>query len=228
MRFPSSDNSRAKQFRDLCGKPVYIWSLCTLAAHPKIDLVIVVVAPESIAFVKEELPKYLNSNALSKISLAAGGSSRQESVFNGLTALEQLQPEFVLIHDAARPFLTHSLIDANLDKVFAHGACTTAIPATDTVKRVEDGLITQTIDRSELFMIQTPQAARFDWLLSAHRKALMLKLSTTDDAAILEAQGYHVAIAEGSPFNLKITKQADFRICESLAKLFEDNEIGYD
>jgi 2-C-methyl-D-erythritol 4-phosphate cytidylyltransferase len=150
-----------------------------------------------------------------------GGATRQESVRKGIEHLSESSqsPDFVIIHDAARPFLTNEMIGATIKSVTEHGACTLGIPLTDTIKRVSDGVICETLDRSSLYLIQTPQAGRFDWLLAAHRKAAREKFQTTDDAAILEFGGHAVSIVPGSKYNLKITNPEDMAISEALAPI---------
>ena len=156
-----------------------------------------------------------------KISVITGGATRQESVRKGIEHLATVPtpPQYVLIHDAARPFLTQTMIDNTIKCVTEHGACTLAIPLTDTIKRVKDGLIEATLDRASLYLIQTPQAGRFDWLLSAHRQAAQKQFETTDDAAILEFAGHQVSIVSGSRYNLKITNPEDLTIGQALAPI---------
>jgi len=128
-------------------------------------------------------------------------------------------PEFVLIHDAARPFLSESAINDVLEKVTECGACSLAVPVSDTVKRAKNNLFIETIDRSDLFLIQTPQSARYVWLLKAHQTAISKGLSTTDDAGLLESAGYSVQLVLGAPANLKITKPGDLALCEALTTI---------
>ncbi len=220
IRFGLSDNVAAKQFLNLLGKPVYVWSVLSLSSHIEIDSVVLVLPSDSLTVVEVELERYLQPQAKGKMRLTGGGATRQESVFKGLQILQDNPPDYVLVHDAARPFLCQTLIDRSLKQVRTSGACTVGTLISDTVKRVESGLIKETIDRSELYLIQTPQCSRFDWLLSAHKLAQENQLCTTDDAAILEAAGHRVAIVEGPAYNLKLTKPADLKLAQALAPLF--------
>ena len=127
------------------------------------------------------------------------------------------QPETVLVHDAARPFVTGEMIEETIVAAQVHGACTTALAVTDTVKRVHDGMVVETLDRESLILVQTPQAARFDWLIAAHRKARESGVATTDDAAVLEAAGHKVAVVRGASFNIKVTQAEDLILSELLA-----------
>lgn len=158
---------------------------------------------------------------LPKISLVTGGATRQESVYRALLKVKDHgAPEHVIIHDAARPFVSAQIIDLAIDTVTTRGACTVATPVVDTLKVVDGPKIVSTVDRSRLYAVQTPQAAPFDLLLSCHEQARSQKLSVTDDAGILEAFGHEVSIFAGSPSNIKITVQEDLKACELLSPLF--------
>jgi 2-C-methyl-D-erythritol 4-phosphate cytidylyltransferase len=218
-RFKTKSQDTPKQFIGLDGRPLYIWSLTTLANHTGIDTIVVVVPGTSLDLVQEEIKHHLPPHLSKKIILTAGGSTRQDSVRNGLERLAQLSqsPSYVLVHDAARPLLTSQMVDNVIASVTANGACTLAVPVTDTVKKVKNGLVGETLDRSELVQIQTPQAAKFEWLLEAHRKAARENFGTTHDSTILEHSGHKVHIVSGSPYNLKITNPEDLSLCQSLA-----------
>lgn len=218
-RFASSGGT-AKQFIELHGRPLYIWSLLALAGHPKIDAV-VVVAPEShIETIKEHRDRFRAELPGSQnIHVTAGGATRQESVRLGLQYLKHAPapPEFVLIHDGARPFISPDLITRIVDEVQRSGACTPGLPVTDTLKRVNQNKIIETVDRQELYSVQTPQAGRLADLWRAHERAVLENWSVTDDASMLERDGHQVAIVPGSPYNLKITQPLDLVLCEALA-----------
>jgi 2-C-methyl-D-erythritol 4-phosphate cytidylyltransferase len=224
-RFRSTDNLGAKQFTDLLGRPIYIWSLSKLCSHPEIDQVVLVLGKStSLKVVQDEVLTHLPSSQAQKVLYTEGGDTRQESVFCGLKCLvsqSRQKPDFVLIHDAARPFITTAMISASIDAAKTSGAFTLGIPVTDTIKRVLAGVIEETIDRAELYAIQTPQGGNFDWLLDAHAKAEQENFSTTDDAAILEYAGHRVIIVPGSGYNIKLTKAEDIRLCEAMAGLIE-------
>lgn len=210
----------AKQFLELAGKPIYQWPLLVLSRKPEIDRIVVVTLAEMVSKIACQVADLGLSG---KVSVIAGGVTRQESVRLGLEALARLDPapDIVLVHDAARPFLTSEIVDATISAARAHGACTACVPASDTIKRVEDDLVVETLDRESLVLVQTPQAARFDWLMAAHEKAVAQGLATTDDAALLEAAGYPVAVVAGSPSNLKITERHDLAVAEALAGFLE-------
>ncbi len=212
-----SGSAMPKQFLQLLGRSMYTWPLTALRDHPAVDRVVLVTLEEMVASVQEEIDKMDGST---EIIVIAGGATRQESVFNGLDRLAKVDPtpSHVLVHDAARPFLLPDLISETITTVGAHGACTTCIPASDTIKRIHDGVIMETLDREFLVQVQTPQAARFDWLYEAHRSARECDLATTDDAAVLEAAGRKVSVVMGSPYNLKVTRPEDLILAEALAE----------
>lgn len=148
---------------------------------------------------------------------AFGGASRQSSVLAGLEALTELDPELVLIQDAARPLIEPALIEAVIAALETRAAALPVIPVTDTIKRSRDGLaVDATEDRHALFAAQTPQGFRFSSILAAHRKAAQQSITFTDDAAIAEWAGITVALTAGSTRNIKLTLPEDFARAERL------------
>lgn len=144
--------------------------------------------------------------------LVLGGDQRQQSVLNGLEVVPD-STDLVVIHDAARPMLSISLLQKCIKEAQEMGACIVGLPVRDTLKRVDSrGIIQQTIDRSCLWMVQTPQVFRYDLLRKAHQKALEDGFEGTDDAALVEHCGYPVKIIYGSVQNLKITYPEDIHI----------------
>ena len=136
----------------------------------------------------------------------AGGETRQESVRAGLEALAPHAPDIVLVHDAVRPCVPSDLIPGLLAALDQVPGAIPALPVADTVKRVRNGVVTETLRREELFRAQTPQAFRFATLLAVHRSGIE---GATDDAALLEAAGYSVAIVPGAQDNIKLTYPDD-------------------
>lgn len=146
--------------------------------------------------------------------ITEGGSTRQASVYNGLKAAGQC--DFVLIHDGARPVITPEIINRTVDLVKEKNAVSVVTKTIDTIKEVQDGKIIKTIDRSKLYNTQTPQAFRYDLIMSAHEK--LQGQNFTDDAGMLEALGYDVYIVDGSYKNIKITTQSDIEIAKIFLK----------
>ena len=146
--------------------------------------------------------------------ITEGGSTRQASVYNGLKAAGQC--DFVLIHDGARPVITPEIINRTIDLVKEKNAVSVMTKTIDSIKEVQDGKIIKTIDRSKLYNTQTPQAFRYDIIMSAHEK--LQGQNFTDDAGMLEALGYDVYIVDGSYKNIKITTQSDIEIAKIFLK----------
>lgn len=155
----------------------------------------------------EELQEILKD--CRKVKIIEGGETRQASVFNGLKASEC---DYVLIHDAARPMITTDLVNQTIEMVKDKNALTVATKTIDTIKEVEDGKITRTIDRAKLYNTQTPQAFKYELIRDAHTK--LYGKNFTDDAGMLEELGETVYILNGSYKNIKITTQNDIDIAK--------------
>lgn len=198
-----------KQYQDLCGKPVLAHAIEAFTSHPDIDLVQVVIGSDDRAlFDTMTLPKE------SVLDPVYGGASRQGSVKNGLRALEAHRPERVLIHDGARPFLSGDLISRLLTALEDSDGAFLAIPVADTLRRKNEksaGL--ETIDRTDLWQAQTPQAFDYAAILKAHEEA---NGDETDDVALAERAGLNVKLVEGSRRNFKITTVADIEMARQL------------
>jgi 2-C-methyl-D-erythritol 4-phosphate cytidylyltransferase / 2-C-methyl-D-erythritol 2,4-cyclodiphosphate synthase len=194
-----------KQYRLLAGVPVIRHSLALFAGHRQIDLVQPVIHRDDAASFAEA------SAGLNLRAPAYGGATRQGSVRAGLEALENEAPRLVLVHDAARPFVSPALVS----RAIAAGEGGAAIPGlalTDTIKAVDaHGLVVGTVDRSHLRAVQTPQAFAYDRLLAAHRRAFLAgRDDFTDDAALAEWAGMTVTLFEGEAGNMKLTTEEDF------------------
>ncbi len=210
---------RPKQYQCLAGRPVLSWALNAFLTHPKIDAVRAVINPEDSELYNEAVNAIARPDQAKLLSPAEGGSERQDSVRQGLESLVAHAPHWVLIHDAARPFITPDVIDRVVEAVGAHGAAIAALPIADTLKRAgdpDDRIIGETVARDGLWRAQTPQGFEFSTILKAHRRASGRSL--TDDAAVAEAAGHRVALALGSPNNTKITVAEDFGLAEQLAQ----------
>lgn len=189
-----------KQYLPLAGVAVLRRAVESFLAHPGIDRVQLVVRPED---------RSLAEAALSGLTLpppVAGGETRQDSARLGLEALSGMAPDYVLIHDGARPFVDAALIDRTLAALERAPAAVPALPVTDTLKRGDaQGLVAETVDRQGLWRAQTPQGFRYADILAAHRAAAGSAL--TDDAMVAESAGLAVAIVAGSEDNVKITTE---------------------
>lgn len=216
-----------KQYRQLAGEPVIRSSLSLFAWHGEISAVQPVIHPD------DRGPYELAAAGLRLLPAVLGGATRQASVMAGLQALAPRSPDIVLVHDAARPFCTASLVSRAVKAGLETGAAIPALEVADTIKSVDDsGGVTGTLDRARLRVAQTPQAFSFSMLLDAHRRAAADgRHDFTDDAALAEWAGRKVAIFAGELGNVKLTTDEDFARAEarriaSLADLRTGN--GFD
>ncbi|TDQ81535.1 2-C-methyl-D-erythritol 2,4-cyclodiphosphate synthase [Dongia mobilis] len=202
-----------KQYLTLGGKAVLRHCLDTFHRHPRIAGVRVVINPACRDLYDAA------AAGLDIMTPVAGGRSRQESVRLGLGSLVEAAPDYVLIHDAARPFIDADTIDRTIDTLSHHAGALVVVPVVDTLKRGTErqGALFSgaTIDRAGLFRAQTPQGFRFGAILAAH-KAASTGLEMTDDAAVAEAAGLDVALVTGHEDNFKITNPADLARAERL------------
>jgi 2-C-methyl-D-erythritol 4-phosphate cytidylyltransferase/2-C-methyl-D-erythritol 2,4-cyclodiphosphate synthase len=199
-----------KQYRHLAGEPVIRPTLAAFLAHPQIAAVQPVIHPDDA--------KLFDAAAagLRALPPVHGGATRQASVRAGLEALDGSAPDIVLIHDAARPFLAGDLISRAIIAGKAHGAAVPAVAVADTVKKIdEQDMVTETLDRSRLRMVQTPQAFAFGLIVEAHRRAAAAGLEDfSDDAALAEWAGHRVNVFAGETANVKLTTDDDFTRAE--------------
>jgi 2-C-methyl-D-erythritol 4-phosphate cytidylyltransferase len=196
-----------KQFLRLGGSPILTLTVGHFVRHPAIGSVIVVGPPDQTRRTERLLAPLARRRP---ITVVPGGRERQDSVRHGLNALSE-DAEIVIVHDAVRPFLTAALITAVIDEARRYGAAMCALPLTETIKRVEDGCVRATVDRSTLWSAQTPQAFRALLLREAHDKALRDGFLGTDEAMLVERLGHVVRVVRGLPENVKITTSADLR-----------------
>jgi 2-C-methyl-D-erythritol 4-phosphate cytidylyltransferase / 2-C-methyl-D-erythritol 2,4-cyclodiphosphate synthase len=195
-----------KQYLPLGGVPVLRHGLRTLLAHPAIASVRVIIHPD------DRVHYDAAAGGLDLMAPVDGGAQRQDSVRNGLESLAGEAPDLVLIHDGARPFLDHGVVDRVLAGLESHQGAIAALPVQDTVKRGNGVRIVATIDRSALWRAQTPQGFHYRPILDAHRAAAGAELS--DDAAVAERAGIAVALVEGSEDNFKVTTMDDLARAE--------------
>ena len=195
-----------KQYRVIGGQTVIYRAMQAFCDHPQVFAVQPVVNPDDSAMFNAA------ARGLRHQAPVAGGATRQASVHAGLEALAAERPDVVLIHDAARPFVTSAVISRAIEAAGRTGAAVPTVAVTDTIKQVgATGNVEATPDRATLRIAQTPQAFRFDIILEAHRRAAREGRSDfTDDAAIAEWAGLTVATFEGDPANMKLTTPEDF------------------
>ncbi len=209
-----------KQFAPLCGKPMLAHSFTALSSHPLITQTIIVIG--------EGQQDHVRAIQLENVSFVEGGAERRDSVRAGLEALEGKGVTRVLIHDAARPFIPATVIDALLAALDHAPGAAPALPVADTLAKGGETL-GDNVPRAGLNRIQTPQAFRYDAILAAHR-AWPAEEEATDDAQMLRRAGHDVALVSGDAMLEKITHPADFAAAEArhAANLISRSAIGYD
>jgi 2-C-methyl-D-erythritol 4-phosphate cytidylyltransferase/2-C-methyl-D-erythritol 2,4-cyclodiphosphate synthase len=207
-----------KPYLQIGGETILRHSVRAFLNHPGIDGVRVVIRREHHGLYKQA------AKDLTMFSCVVGGNTRQESVRLGLESIAHRKPERVLVHDVARPMVSAELISRVLKALDSHPAVIPGVSVTDTLKRASNSRISETVDRNQLFAVQTPQGFHFDALMAAHQR--FKGESLTDDAALLEKAGSPVIIVEGDPANNKVTTPADLKQMENLLKLNMETRVG--
>lgn len=216
-RMGSSEN---KIFLTLSGVPAIIRAIAPFTGF---------CAGAVVAAREEEIPAMealLRSYHMDRFVLRVvpGGNTRQGSVLNCLRALPE-DAGLVLVHDGARALVTEDIIKNAMDSARERGSGVAAVPVTDTIKQATpQGLVTKTLDRSELYAMQTPQAFQLPLLMQAHQKALEMGVDATDDAALLEFSGQPVYLTPGHKENLKLTTPEDLAFGEAILKMRRERE----
>jgi 2-C-methyl-D-erythritol 4-phosphate cytidylyltransferase len=204
-----------KPFATLDGRPVWLRTAELFVTRDDVCQTILVVSPDDLDLFRSRFAANL---AFLNIHLVSGGAHRFDSVANGLGKLTP-DADFVAVHDAVRPCLTLALIDAVFAQAVKTGAALLAVPVQDTLKKSADGhKVEKTMSRQGLWLAQTPQVARRDWLEAAYADRARLGPDVTDDAQLLEAAGRPVALVTGSATNLKITTPEDLALAEAVLK----------
>jgi 2-C-methyl-D-erythritol 4-phosphate cytidylyltransferase / 2-C-methyl-D-erythritol 2,4-cyclodiphosphate synthase len=204
---------KPKQLLDIGGGSMLHHSVQAFLRHPRVSE-IVLVKPAGPLSVFLDLDG-LDPARVAVLRTVDGGERRQDSVAQGFDAVSP-SADVVLIHDAARPFVSAALIDQTIDAAASHGAAIAALQSKDTVKRVDAGVIVDTIAREQVYLAQTPQGFRRD-VLAAAVAVGRSGVEATDEAALAERAGYRVHVVDGDPANLKITTQEDLRAARARA-----------
>jgi 2-C-methyl-D-erythritol 4-phosphate cytidylyltransferase len=199
----------AKPYVLLKGKPILEWALDAFEAHEDVAEVILVLRDDS--------RKKVYSGRYTKIvSVVKGGEKRQDSVLSGFRQIDPTKVEKVLVHDGVRPLVSSELIGRIIEAVQEKEAVVPAVPLKDTVKRVDEQEVKQTLEREKLFCVQTPQGFFYSVLKAAFDKAGEENFYGTDEAALVERIGKKVYVVQGDPKNIKITTPEDIKIAEAL------------
>lgn len=218
--------SRPKQFLELNGKPIIIYTLELFDNHPNIDAIVIACIEDWIPFLK----KMINKFEIGKVKkIVPGGSTGQESIYKGLCAAEELSSEnetIVLIHDGVRPLITEDTITDNIKKVKECGSCITCIYATETfvVKKADDTLIIP--ERKDSLIARAPQSFLLKDIINAHRKALKEgRNDFIDSCTMMSYYGYKLGLIEGPMENIKITTPTDYFIFRAMNEVHENQQI---
>lgn len=220
--------NRNKVWLSLLGKPLIERALHTFLTDPCCVHIIVTVNSDEIEML-EELIEMQFPDRQKPISVVVGGSERQYSSYNGLQFLKYPDTGYVMIHEAARPFLSQASIDQLNEQMQQTGAAILAVSPKDTIKQVVDSEIAQTIPRETVWQAQTPQAFRSQLVKEAHEKAQQDHFFGTDDASMVERIFSHIRIVPGDYFNLKMTTPEDWITGEAIVRhLLSEEKTGHD
>ena len=203
-----------KQFLRLGRVPVLVATVGHFARHPGVAAIVVAAPGAHVARARRLLAPLARRAA---VTVVTGGRTRQDSVWLALQAVPDTA-DVVVVHDAVRPLITRRLIADVVRAAVGSGAAICALPIAETVKRVRGDLVEATLDRSELWAVQTPQAFRADLLREAHEKARRDGISSTDDAMLVERLGHPVRVVRGLAANVKITTPEDLRRARGAAR----------
>jgi 2-C-methyl-D-erythritol 4-phosphate cytidylyltransferase len=208
---------RPKTYLSLGKKPLLVHTLEVFETIPEVHEVAVVVHPNDLELCQEEVIAPFGFKKI--LRLVPGGKERQDSVYNALKVLknEEDELEVILVHDGVRPFVAREQVSQVIAAARRHGGAVLGIPCQDTLKRVNTkGEVVATVERQELWQIQTPQAFQAALLWRAFREAMSSGFYATDEAGLVEALGQPVMVVQGSPLNLKITTPDDLKLAEAI------------
>ena len=202
----------------LGGTPLILHTLAPFQASPLVEEIVIVTQEDKMV----EIGTLCSRNGFDKVKrIVKGGATRTDSVWAGLKEVSK-SAGYIAIQDGARPFVTREIIEETIRTAKARSAAAPAIPVKDTIKRAEDGVVTETLDRASLFAIQTPQGFAAPLIRAGIQKAVEEKISLTDDCAAVERLGCPVALTQGSEENIKITTPADLILGEAILAAREE------
>lgn len=221
--------SKPKQFLDLNGKPIIIYTIELFDNHPQIDGIVVVCIESWIPYLKKMIRKFEITKV---VRIVPGGNSGQESIYNGLCAAEDFTKEkneqnsIVLIHDGVRPLITEETITANIAKVKECGSCITTVPAIETViVDNHDGTLAIP-KRSDCLMARAPQSFYLKEILGAHRRSQAEgKTDFVDSCSLMSHYGYKLGLVQGPMENIKITTPTDYFVLRAMVEVHENQQI---
>ena len=203
-----------KQFKKLNENPIWVYSLNTFIRSECVDELILVIPNDSLETLKKS-QAFTSLNKKNNIKLVSGGGSRKDSVINGLRVVKKAN-NIVCIHDAARPFIKTSYIKNSIDACSEFDGAIIAVPTVDTVKKVDNNLIKNTINRESLWMAQTPQTFKKGKLLYAIKN--FSHLNITDESMLMEEANFKIKLIEGDQYNFKITNEIDWELAKFIVE----------
>lgn len=224
--------SRPKQFLDLNGKPIIVYTIELFDNHPDIDSIVVVCLESWIPFLLKMLKKFEITKV---VKVIPGGISGQDSIFKGLCAAEEYakaQNDYnaiVLIHDGVRPLITEDTISDNISKVKEYGSCVTIVPAIETVIIDKHDETLSIPKRSDCMMARAPQSFYLKDIIDAHRKSQKEgKTDFIDSCSLMSYYGYKLGLVQGPMENIKITTPTDYFVFRAMVEVHENQQIfGY-
>lgn len=218
--------ARPKQFLELNGKPIIIYTLELFDNHPQIDAIVVACIEPWIPFLQKMIRKFEINKV---VSIVPGGESGQDSIYNGLCAARKYAGDRkanVLIHDGVRPLITEDTITDNIKAVEEYGSCITCVPATETlvVKQADNSL--EIPERADSLIARAPQSFRLDDIMSAHTRALSEgRHDFIDSCTMMSHYGYKLHTVIGPAENIKITTPTDFFVFRAMVEVHENQQI---
>ena len=203
------------------GVPILIHTLRVFEADDECNGIILAISPSD----EQQFKSLLKEYGIHKVSsLVNGGKERQDSVYNGLRAVHDLDG-IVLVHDAARPFIKIEIIHKLVEAANKEGGAIVAVPVKDTIKKAKNSMVAETVERSSLWSVQTPQAFRTSVLLEAHNKAMREQFIGTDESSLVERIPHPVSIIEGDYDNIKLTTPEDLYFAEAILRKRKESSV---
>ena len=204
-----------KQFLEIANKPILAHTVEKFERCDLVDGILMVVPEDYLGYCSTEVVDRFDFRKINKI--ISGGEERQDSVYNGLLAIPN-NTSIVLVHDGVRPFISVSKIEESINLCKEYKAVILALPVKETIKRVEDDYVVTTLNRENIWTVQTPQAFDYKLLLDAYQKAKEDGFVGTDDSSLVERIGVKIRVLEGEENNIKITTKEDLILAEQILR----------
>ena len=204
-----------KQFLEIANKPILAHTVEKFERCDLVDGILMVVPEDYLGYCSTEVVDRFDFRKINKI--ISGGEERHDSVYNGLLAIPN-NTSIVLVHDGVRPFISVSKIEESINLCKEYKAVILALPVKETIKRVEDDYVVTTLNRENIWTVQTPQAFDYKLLLDAYQKAKEYGFVGTDDSSLVERIGVKIRVLEGEENNIKITTKEDLILAEQILR----------